>query len=53
MTAPELLKEQMPLVRRIEINLAGYGYVKGTAEYDKMFKFELAYYRKFGWEVKK
>jgi hypothetical protein len=51
MTAPELLKAQMPLVRRIEINLQEYGYEKGSAEWYKAFEVELAYYRKFGWSV--
>jgi hypothetical protein len=53
MTAPELLKEQMPLVRRIEANLQEYGYEKGAADYDHAFKTEIKYYRKFGWTVSK
>ena len=30
MTAPELLKAEMPLVRLVERNLIGYGYIKGN-----------------------
>lgn len=52
MKAPELLKQQMPLVRRIEVNLKEYGYEKGTEEYKEAFNIELAYYRKYGWTVK-
>lgn len=48
MTAPELLKEQMPLVRRIEAELASHGYIKGTEEYNEQFDHSLAFYRKFG-----
>lgn len=48
MTAPELLKEQMPLVRQIESNLRGYGYTKGTPEWRSAFDTELTYYRRFG-----
>lgn len=47
MTAPELLKAQMPLVRQIEANLAAYGYTKGTPEYWKAYGYELSMYRKF------
>ena len=48
MTAPELLKAQMPLVRQIEANLAAYGYKNSDEDYVKAFNTELAYYRKFG-----
>lgn len=48
MTAPELLKAQMPLVRRIEAELASNGYIKGTEEYRKVFDSSLAFYRRFG-----
>lgn len=51
MTAPELLKAEMPLVYRIEANLQNDGYVKGTPEYCKMFLHWMAYYRKFGWST--
>ncbi len=47
MTAPELLKAQMPTIRQIERNLSAYGYVKGTPEWAKAFDTELAFYRKF------
>lgn len=47
MSAPELLKAQMPLVRLVEANLASYGYVKGTEEYSKAFEIELAFFRKY------
>lgn len=46
--APELLKQEMPLVRHIEKELEQYGYMKGTAEYDEKFKHAIAFYRKFG-----
>lgn len=46
--APELLKQQMPMVRQIEKELAANGYQKGTEEYTKMFNHALSYYRKFG-----
>jgi hypothetical protein len=52
MTAPELLKAQMPLVRQCEANLQGYGYTKGTAEWHEAFDVEIAYYRQFGPEIK-
>lgn len=51
MTAPELLREQMPLVRRIEADLTALGYVKGTDEFTQVFDHSIAYYRKFGWSV--
>jgi len=51
-SAPELLKAQMPLVRQCEANLQGYGYTKGTAEWHKAFDVEIAYYRQFGPEIK-
>ena len=46
--APELLKQEMPLVRHIEQELAQHGYKKGTPEYDQMFKHTMSMYRKFG-----
>lgn len=46
--APDLLKQEMPLVRHIERKLAQHGYEKGTSEYDQMFKHSMAMYRKFG-----
>ena len=49
MTAPELLRAEMPLVRRIVADLTAHGYVKGTAEYNSVFNSTLNYYRKFGW----
>ena len=52
MTAPELLKAQMPLVRQCEANLKGYGYIKGTTEWHEAFGVEIAYYRQFGPEIK-
>ena len=36
--APELLKQEMPLVRHIERELAQHGYEKGTPEYNEVFK---------------
>lgn len=51
MTAPELLKQQMPLVRRIDTDLLALGYVKGSAEYDAMFTDMVKFHRWFGWKV--
>lgn len=51
MTAPELLKAEMPLVRIVETNLRRYGYIKGTKEWHDAFVIEISYYRKFGWSV--
>jgi N-acetyl-anhydromuramyl-L-alanine amidase AmpD len=48
MSAPELLKAAMPMVRAIENELAHYGYAKGTSEYAEHFNNMLAFYRKFG-----
>lgn len=52
MTAPELLKAEMPLVRQCEANLVGYGYTKGTNEWYKAFNVEIAFYRQFCAAVK-
>lgn len=46
--APELLKQEMPLVRHIEKELAKHGYEKGTPEHEQMFKHTMSMYRKFG-----
>ena len=46
--APELLKQEMPLVRHIEKELEQYGHMKGTPEYAEKFKHAIAFYRKFG-----
>lgn len=48
MNAPELLKIEMLLVRKIENELAHYGYAKGTTEYVECFNHMLAFCRKFG-----
>jgi hypothetical protein len=53
MTAPELLKQEMPLVRRIDADLAEHGYVKGSAEYYQMFADMVKFHRWFGWAVVK
>lgn len=53
MTAPALLREQMPLVRRIVADLTAHGYVKGTAEYNSMFDDMIKFHRWFGWTVQK
>jgi hypothetical protein len=47
MTAPELLKQQMPMIQEIEQNLEFYGYVKGTTEWGQMFKDMISFYRRF------
>ena len=52
MTAPELLRQQMPMVREIEANLERLGYERGTPEWRQMFDYDLAFYRKFVGEVK-
>lgn len=51
MTAPELLKREMPLVRRIVADLAAHGYVQGTKEYEAMFTDMVKFHRWFGWSV--
>jgi hypothetical protein len=48
MTAPELLKAQMPMIREIEASLASHGYIKGTKEWDQMFRDMIGFYRQFG-----
>ena len=52
MTAPELLKRQMPMVREIESILEFYGYTKGTQEWKGMFEYQILFYRKFVGEVR-
>ena len=47
-SAPELLKAQMPLVNHIHKLVTSYGHTKGTPEYNKSFDELLAYHRKFG-----
>ena len=47
-TAPDLLKAEMPTVRMIEARLSTYGYIKGTPEWSQAFDRELAFHRKFG-----
>ena len=47
MTAPELLKRQMPSIREIESILEFYGYTKGTPEWLEMFNYQILFYRKF------
>ena len=51
MRAPELLRQEMPLVRRIEADLAADGYIKGSAEYDAMFVHAIKFHRWFGWSI--
>ena len=48
MTALELLKLEMTLVRHIEQELMVHGYKPGTSEYNTVFKHTIAMYRKFG-----
>lgn len=47
MTAPELLKRQMPLIREIEGILEFHGYTKGTPEWSEMFNYQILFYRMF------
>lgn len=51
MTAPELLRQEMPLVQRIEADLAKDGYIKGSAEYNAMFVHAIKFHRRFGWSI--
>lgn len=48
LTAPELLAKEMPLVRQVERTLEGYGYIKGTPEWDEHFVVEIKFQRQFG-----
>jgi len=43
--APELLRDQMPLVRRVLADLASYGYALGTPEHDIAFGELIRFYR--------
>jgi hypothetical protein len=47
MTAPQILKSWMPVVRIIEESLVANGYIKGTKEWTVAFDHSLAFYRKF------
>lgn len=51
MTAPELLQQEMPLVRRIDADLIGLGYERGSAEYYAMFNDMIKFHRWFGWTI--
>lgn len=51
MSAPELLRAEMPLVRMINAELLREGYQEGTEEYREAFKHEILFYRKFGWRA--
>lgn len=46
-TAPELLKRELPLVRHLEALVGAYGYKPGTAEFTKAFNVEISFYRKY------
>lgn len=48
MSAPQLLKAEMPLVRHVEAALLAYGYKKGDAGYDHAFETEIKFCRMFG-----
>lgn len=52
MTAPELLKREMPLYRECEANVRAFGYQPGTQEFCRAMEIEIAFYRKFVGEVK-
>ena len=52
MTAAELMKRQMPMIREIESILDFYGYTRGTPEWSEMFNYQILFYRKFVGEVK-
>lgn len=51
MTAPELLRAEMPLVRMILSELAGAGYIPGTPEHEAMFVDLIKFHRWMGWRV--
>ena len=48
MTAPEMLKAELPLHRHIEKELANHGHEKGTKEYKEKYDNALAYYNRTG-----
>ena len=48
MTAPEMLKAELPLHRHIEKELANHGHEKGTKEYKEQYDNALAFYNRFG-----
>lgn len=48
MTAPEMLKAELPLHRHIEKELANHGHEKGTKEYKEQYDNALAYYNRTG-----
>ena len=50
MTAPELLRNEMVLVRMIEKELSVYTH-DSREEYNKVFDSTLAFYRRFGTEM--
>ncbi len=52
MTAPELLKREMPRYRQCEANVRAFGYQPGTPEFREAMEIEIAFYRKFVGEVK-
>jgi len=47
MTAPELLRAQMPQIREIQHRLEQLGYQRGTAEWHDLMAQDIAFYRKF------
>lgn len=49
MTAPDLLKAQMPVVRQVEKNLSSYGYTRKDMNWWKAYNIELGYYHRFGY----
>jgi hypothetical protein len=52
MTAPELLKQEMPLYRQCEANVRAFGYEPGTQEFREALAIEIRFYRQFAGEVR-
>ncbi len=52
MTAPELLKREMPLYRQCEANVRAFVYEPGTPEFREALAIEIQFYRQFVGEVR-
>lgn len=48
MSAPDLLKAMIPMIRYIENHLESLGYVKGSKEFEQVFNHAISFERKFG-----
>ena len=47
LTAPELLKAEMPLVRYVERELTQHGVKRTDPDYDKKFEMAIKFHRQF------